>query len=267
MTIYIETHFAVNWLIDVILLFICGFAGNCRARPARLALSAALGACFAAVQLFEPMAFLAKWWARIPAAFGLVAAAYAPMHPLRLVRMTLLLLGAAALAGGLGAGAAWRLGSGGWSAWLLLPLCACCAGLCAAFFVPGRYCRPTARCVEVEIFGAGGALRVGALCDSGNLLVERATNLPVVICGDVDAARFFGKPCSALPYSGAGGSGLLLLHRAEGVFLVLPSGKRRRLGDCCVAFAGFAAGGDHQAIIPAVLLPPVLRMNKSASRE
>ena len=89
--------------------------------------------------------------------------------------------------------------------------------------------------VAVRIFHEGGSVDFFALCDSGNLLQDPITGLPVLVVSADLSQQLIGLPIEALsdpidcmkqgrglrliPYHTVGGSGLLIAKRFEKVFV------------------------------------------------
>ena len=117
-----------------------------------------------------------------------------------------------------------------------------------------------ARCVSVELSAEGGHLRLTALVDSGNLLRDPVTGLPVIVMSRNAASRLVPLPgednltpgMRLISVRTVAGPSLMAVFRPEQVRLLLPGGWRS-----VRAVIGLSPDGyeGFQALLPASLLP------------
>lgn len=117
-----------------------------------------------------------------------------------------------------------------------------------------------ARCVSVEVSAGHGRLRLTALVDSGNLLRDPVTGLPVIVMSRNAASRLVPLPGEdSLPpgmrlisVRTVAGPSLMAVFRPEQVRVLLPGGWRGAR-----AVIGLSPDGyeGFQALLPASLLP------------
>ena len=105
------------------------------------------------------------------------------------------------------------------------------------------------------VIRCGGAARsLRLLCDSGNLLTEPFSGLPVIVVRKNALGRTlpqgFPTGCSHLriiPYSAVGGEGLLCAFRPESVEVRL--GRRRQAVECYIAVSDNLEDSEYDGII------------------
>ena len=279
MTIYLDVTFAVNFGMDLSLLYWTGKLAQEPAGPGRLCLGAAAGAAAAC------------WWACRPvlpslaAAFlALLAALWVCFGPRRLSVWGKLVFFALVLSFALGGAVTVLMErTGAFSLWLLI---AASLGAYLAFWWGGRllethvqnrrgYCR-------LEIFFAGSAVQATVLLDTGNRLRDPLTGCPVAVVafsvlrelfppaarllydqgrGDqLEAliAALSGHPLEKrlrlIPFCSLGTrSGLLLGFAADRVDVLLPDGGRRCLGRVEIGVSTQDLGACDGLLEPGVL--------------
>ena len=119
--------------------------------------------------------------------------------------------------------------------------------ICRRLELRGGECGAVIRCE-----GAARSLRL--LCDSGNLLTEPFSGLPVIVVRKNALGRTlpqgFPTGCSHLriiPYSAVGGEGLLCAFRPESVEVRL--GRRRQAVECYIAVSDNLEDSEYDGII------------------
>ena len=246
-------YLAQQFLCSLCLLLALGQASGMNRKPLpRLMLAAllmALGTLFAA--------YMALAWLRplmLAALLGLVPLAVWPGIPKRLrlslglshLTLGLTLAGWARLMAGLGL----------WPA--LVPAAAC--GLLVAL-MPLTRRADHARCVTAEIRLGDHRLTLTALIDSGNLLRDPVTGLPVIVISRRAAARLTLLPAPGRLTPGMrlisvrtiAGTTLMAVFRPSAVFL-----EERGAWRAVNAIIGLSPDGyeGFQALVPSSLMPP-----------
>jgi stage II sporulation protein GA (sporulation sigma-E factor processing peptidase) len=288
--IYVDAFFALNLVVDLVLLAVAGLLAGQRLRPRRLLLAAALGAAYALAAPLGAPEVLYGAAGMLAAAAAMLAVAYAPV-PLRvLVRLLAFFYGAAALLGGLTALLAGRGGLGG-----AVPGWALAAGLGGCLLAGGaawdRW-RPEARAewrCDLEVTLGGRTVACRALVDTGNALRDPVTRRPAVLveaavlrgllprpllaglAGDVadlphalqevsaaaegerPALRWSRRLC-VLPFRSVGGGGVLGGLWPDALRVRGPGGWHAVEAVVAVAPEALSGDGAYQALIPAALL-------------
>jgi len=119
---------------------------------------------------------------------------------------------------------------------------------------------PDSRCTRVEITLAGMRLTLPAMVDTGNLLTDPVTGLPVIVCSRQALSTAVWLPegidtlppgFRLLPVRTCAGRGLMVCTRPQALCLEGPEGWR-----CCQALVGIAPAPykGMQALVPACLL-------------
>lgn len=194
-TIYIDSLFILNLIIDYLLLLVTGRICSARLRRGFIALGAAIGAAYSVMVVLPFGGFLTSWLCRVAAAVLMLIASYwGEKHIFRLLAVFL----AVSAAFGGAVYAVSLLGGGGSPQTpfvsvsprvLLLSFAVCYAVLSLVF---RRAASRTAR----EVLPAEAELRGGHICfsvlrDTGNSLYDPVSGLPVCIAEAETAAALF----------------------------------------------------------------------------
>ena len=242
MRVYGEAYALINGAMDFLSLCLAAGLRQTRLSWPRAAGASVLGAVWAVAAWGWPP------WARgLPAAAAAAALMAAVAFGRRWARMTPFLL-----AGGwLLAGCADFLLDRGWSAWAAVLFSGGLTGalllLKRAALIPwGGHC-------VLEITWRGGTARLPAMRDSGNLLFDRGTGLPVIVA----PKRALGKllpegetppGCRSIRVQTAAGIRELPCFRPDRV--TVRRGARRRAVEATVAAADFR---ESRALLPDAL--------------
>jgi len=231
-----EVLWAIHWGGNAVSLWAAArlmglYAGR------RLAAAAALGACGALLMPGPPALLLLP-----PAMARLAFGSLAPRQLLRAwVIITLcggLLAGLCALCRGLGAAEGWAL---------------CGAGLLTAFASPLLKPPPPSPCQRVLIQRGGRRLVLSAMVDTGNLLTDPLTQLPVIVCSKRALAPLGLEEADlrSLTVRTCAGRGRMPMFRPQAVSLRVGG----RWQSCRAMIAAAPKGYDGmQALVPAQLI-------------
>ena len=252
-----EWVLAINWGCNWFSLW--SAARRLRLPPSRRLLPVALLGAAAGMAAWLPgMDFLGRW----PALLALPVLMGWGAYPRLSVPMGLRLGGYTLLTGLLLSGVcalAWRQGV---EALAAIPL----GGAVIAFFSVALKAPPgtNARCAQVEIALRGTTLRLCAMLDTGNLLTDPVSGLPVIVCSRrallplIPFAAFALEEEGALPQGfrllsvrTCAGRGMMLCFRPDGLRL-----ERDGAWQPCQAMVGIAPApyDGMQALVPAALL-------------
>lgn len=231
----------IHWGGNVLSLW--GAARLAGLRPGlRLLSAAALGALAA-------LTGLSGWLGLLLLPLLMVWLAWPGLSPPRLLRAAFFVLAAGALLSGL-CGLLWQQG--------VHPLWALGGGACLmGFSALTLRLRAPGPCRQLEIRYRGGILRLSAMVDTGNLLTDPVTGLPVIVCSRralLPLLPFGAEPLPPgfrlLSVRTCAGQGLMPLFRPEEMRLDV-----RGAWLPCQALIGIAPApyDGMQALVPALL--------------
>lgn len=196
MVIYLEGAFAINFIMDYVLLRLAGRLWNRPPSLIRGLAAAAAGALWACLSLFRPLAFLGGPWACWVAAAVMILIGYGGLRWRELARLWVAMLGIAFLAAGGCQVVTLLIGVGqpSGSAWAIVA-----AGLallmCGWTLVPGAARLQRKSLVRLRIQG----VMLTALVDTGHDLCEPLSRLPVLVLDGFRAAKVLGAAtCKSL---------------------------------------------------------------------
>lgn len=226
MTVYLDEAFALNALVDYLLLLCAAKLAGEELRRGRFAISALAGGLYGAAALVPGWTFLAHPACLLAAGVGMALIAYGASR--RLLRVSLTFLGTAATFGG---GVLWLCRTGGGTVpglkEILLSAAVCYAFLCLLFRRVTRH--GGGELTKAELTLNSRTCRLTVLMDTGNTLTDPLTGKPVLVAEGGRLAPLFppGKcpngeelrdPVAALTArSGDGLKWRLLPYRAVGV--------------------------------------------------
>ena len=186
MTVYADILFLINFSMDFLSLCLTGRLTAHRLSRRRLMLAAAFGSLAGCTAMFLPLNGIPFVLTGLLTALGVVRIAFGKAGSLRqLVRDTLILWGTGTLLGGiltsvLSLGnAVWQDGgNGSFAPLVLLGFTAASAFLRLAGHSSGK------RSADVTVTAAGTSVSFAALCDSGCLLTEPISGMPVIVVSE-----------------------------------------------------------------------------------
>ncbi|MBO4453225.1 MAG: sigma-E processing peptidase SpoIIGA [Clostridia bacterium] len=262
--IYADIYFVINFCIDFLCLFITGRLNRRGAKTLRT-LAAAL---FGSVYAFLPYLFP-----------GLPVYVLLPMHVAAAAVVCMIAFGVSggakkfalvlvsfftteALMGGLVSGIYGLVSNGeGLSRAAFAPICVISA-LAALFY--GLICRNKSktRVCELRFTVAGETVRARLIVDSGNLVTEPFSALPVIVLSHsvlpppLDSPDVTGYPVAVrmIPFETGAGKGCLFGFRPEKAEVIIPANKPREVK----AFIGVdterASYSGYDGLLPAELI-------------
>lgn len=265
--IYADILFIINFSLDYLCLFLSSRILNCAARLPRLL----LGAVFGGVYAFVPYIFTLKTYISLP--LHLLAAAvicfitFGRQNIKRFVVITLTFMVSSALIGGL-ATAIYSL-SGSYSngiyteidALSFALICLCSAVIAFSY---GLICRKKihTRSADVKIHIGNEKFTARLLADSGNLVTEPFSALPVIILSscsipypyDNPESEIFPLSVRAIPFSTSAGRNCFFGFRPDKIEIISLGSKPRRV-DAYIAIdtAGTTYSG-YDGLIPTSIL-------------
>ncbi len=282
-TVYLDVLISVNFLVDYFLLYAAGQLSASAISRVRLCIAALAGAAASCVILLPPLPFLLNSLVTAVSCAVMTLIAFGFSGWRRFGRTMLTTAAVTVSYGGLML-ALWLLVSphglivNNGAVYMDIPpgllvlVTVVCYALTSLF--SGRLRRRNlirSRC-RLVIYDRGRQVSIDAIVDTGNLLTEPFSGLPVIVTeaealGDVlpeGCDSFAGGTVSGqsappslrvIPYSGVGGGGMMLAFRPERITAALP-GEQPRTAE---AYIGILTGGhvgrEHHAIVsPDILL-------------
>lgn len=260
--VYLEPVFLVNTLMDMLTFYIAGRLSGRRARFWRYLAASAIGGLYSAMQLLPFCVVLGNLWAKALLSLAMAALAWRIRGWLPFLKGWASYVGVTALAGGAAFAGGLLLQNLGplsgtvhlSSNALLLTLLGAAA---MALFSASALRRRGGAGVRytVRVWSRGRRYELDAMLDTGNLLHEPLSGLPVVIVDGSLGPRLMGSALGAveIPFGTAGGLSTLRAVPAERVE-VLRGGKWKFAGDFYLAACkGRLAGGVEALLPPAAL--------------
>lgn len=221
MTVYIDSYFLLNLLMDYLVLLLAGKVAGEPIRRLRLLLGALVGAAYAVSLLWPGWSVLGHPALRVAAGLLMTLAAYGAAK--RFLRVFLLTLAMAALLGG-GVYALGFLSGAGAAIDLKLVALGAAGCYCVLSLVGGKLARHGPEELKrVEIALDGKKARLTGLVDSGNTLTDPMTGKPVIVAeGDrlrelLPPEADFRHPAECFPKLARPQAFRLLPYRAVGV--------------------------------------------------
>jgi stage II sporulation protein GA (sporulation sigma-E factor processing peptidase) len=278
-SVYGDVLFAVNFIMNAIILWGTSRLVGARAPAGRIVLASGIGAAYALTALCLDTAWAESLGARILVAWVMVFVAFPGRTFWQLLRLTGYVLSFSFMVAGAGL-AVWAAGAGtgAWihpvKWWALAAAAMLAAGgarSMAALF--GRK-RSMGGCMEVEISLGGETAGVTAFLDTGNRLEDPLTGDPVIVAeynairriipaevreavasGDAEAVAASASPVFSsrfrvLPFSALGEAGGLLIGFKPDSLVIERGGRRyERAGVVAVCKGPLAPDGSYQALL------------------
>lgn len=231
--IYSDILFLINFSLDYLCLFIAGRVLNCGGKASRLVIGAAMGGLYSFLPYLITLPAALSLPLNLLFAFLMTFAAFGR----RGIKKLLLLWGSfivsAALFGGL-ITAAYSLISqyspDTTPEVTALSFCVICLFSAFIAFAYGFICRRkiNTKTAEISFFADGNRFSVRLLADSGNLVTEPFSSLPVIIVVsaslpppyDTPESEIFPLPIRAIPFRTSAGSSCFFGFRPERIVIV-----------------------------------------------
>ena len=192
--IYADTLFFFNLIINYVLLLVTAKICHSPARRLRFAAAAAFGAAYAVAVLYPSLAFLSSWAVKLAAGVAVALIAFGGQRAF--IRQVLVFLavtaafGGAVFAGSLLFGGTGRLSSSA-VVRVLLPVFVISYAVLTLLFRLAARGRGPGGVVPLAVRSGSREIRLRALRDTGNSLVDPLTGRPVAIVGLNDIAPLF----------------------------------------------------------------------------
>lgn len=255
--VYLEPVFAVNTLMNLLVLYIAGRLSGQRARLLRYLCAAALGGLWAAMALLPFCTVLNGILPKVLLSLAMAVTAWRVRGWLTFVKGWASIVGVTAVGGGGALAVAAVLdGLSATSGTVHLSENALLLSLLGAasmvlFSVSALRRRGGAKHLySVRVWTGGRRLELDGLLDTGNLLREPMSGLPVIIVDSALASKLSGGGQAVdIPFSTASGLSAVRAVPAERVE-VLRGGKWRCPGDMFLAACGGKLAGGVEALLP-----------------
>ena len=270
-TVYVDVLLALNFFINYFLLLSVGRIMRTRISRTRICLGAAFGAACSLTLFLPPMNLFSGILLKIMICSGMMFISF-PMNGIRGYLRYLLVTCAVTFGFGGAMFALWLTAAprgmvyrNGTVYFSLSPgfVIAVTVACYTIITLAGKLCRRldlrSGEC-EAVVRGEGSARRLRLIYDTGNLLTEPFSGLPVIVAkrsslGKVIPEGFPGKYAGCnfrvIPYMAVGGEGLLCAFRPERMELYL--GRRRKTVACYVAVSEGLGDCDYDGIVNPVI--------------
>ena len=265
--IYSDILFLINFSLDFLCLFIAGRIFNCSPKTYRLIISAFIGGLYSFVPYVKNFNTFVSLLLHIIAAVALCFIAFGN----RGLKKNLLLFGTffvtCALLGGLIT--AFYSMSSGYSDGIYAEtdaisfalICMLSAGIALSYGMISKR-RIHIRASEIRIYLGGERVTARLLVDSGNLVTEPFSSLPVIVLSssvlpppyDAPESEDFPLPIRAIPFNTSAGRSCFLGFRPDKIEILQLTKKPRRID----AFIGIDTGArrysGYDGLMPSSLL-------------
>lgn len=206
MTVYVDMYFIVNFLFDLLVLFICMRILGYRFRMKRLLLACTLGSTYALLAL----SFTSPYAVLLHLLFGvlilLVACGFGSVR--RFLRLSLLFFGVCFLMGGavmaLGRGIALfrATQSSGYLVLLTILICGAAGAFLCLFWGKTALIRPGRHSAAVQVSNGNQSLSFQGYADTGNMLRDPLENTPVILANAALSRKIYALYSSSPPPCG-----------------------------------------------------------------
>lgn len=240
--IYADILFLINFSLDYLCIFIAGLLINCRGAVWRMLIAATAGGLYS----FFPYVIELPVYLSLPLNLLAAAALCFIAFGRRDIKKFLLTVGtfvvSSALLGGLITAfysMSGRYSDGVYTEVDALSFCLICllsAGIALSY---GLICRKKihTRSAELRIYSGERKFSVRLLCDSGNLVTEPFSALPVIVISasclpppyDTPESELFPLPIRIIPFSTGAGKGCIFGFRPDRIELLRPARKPKRI--------------------------------------
>lgn len=257
--VYLEAVFLENLLVDMLILYIAGRLSGKRARPGRYLGAAALGGLYAAMALLPFCMLLNTLIAKILFSLLMALVAWRVRGWLPFLKGWASFVGVTAVGGGGALAASALLQSFGPPAGaprlssdaILLTLLGAAAMVLLSMQALRR--RGGNYRYAVRVWAGGRRYELDALLDTGNMLREPLSGLPVMLVDRGIGERLTAGDSVEIPFGTAGGASTVRAVRASRVE-IYHGGRWRAAGDMFLAAcAGRLAGGVEALLPPAAI--------------
>lgn len=262
-TLYLDIYLIINFALDVLCLYFTGCIFCLAMHAGKLALGAALGSAFALLCTLFPGNYAVTALIAVGMSALMCEIAFAPTNRKQRMRLLLFFYIFSALFAGM-VGSLYALlpqllpvfapqtPSRGR---LLFALCICLCCLVLFFALRTFRMRSGGKRVDVIVIVESTEVCLHCFVDSGNLLTEPFSGLPVILCAESNFAAFEAQTARRLrliPASGVGGHEILRGFLPDSV--IIRQHKRGEKKRAVVAFSGASFPAECNGIVPLALL-------------
>jgi stage II sporulation protein GA (sporulation sigma-E factor processing peptidase) len=249
MTVYVEAYAFINIAMDLFLLALCSLLSAKRLKPLGTALGCALGGAYSIAAYTVFSGALLSFIAKTCCTALMVFLAFGKTKPFLYFKLFAGFYAASFAAGGTGFGLSYLLGRGGFGYGSIVLTVLVTTGVVYLILGSKKERLLSKWRMPVIIEGEGGSIKMKAFIDSGNLLTEPITALPVAICFSSSAKELLTPSGLMAGFSTIGGGGELMLYAPKAVYAV-KRGRREKLNDIYIAFSASEKSDDIDLLIP-----------------
>lgn len=240
--IYSDILFMINFSLDYLCLFIAGRLLNRGGKAYRLLTGAAIGGFYSFLPYITDFPVYITLPLHLIAAALICLAAFGKSDLKGFLILTGTFIVSSALLGGMVTAfysLSGRYSDGVYSEVSALSFCLICVFSALIALSYGLICRKKihTRSAEVRIYVGNERFDANLLCDSGNLVTEPFSALPVIVISaaclphpyDMPESGLFPKPIRAIPFSTSAGKSCFLGFRPDKIELISPLRKPKKI--------------------------------------
>lgn len=265
--IYADILFLINFCIDFLCLFICGRLLHRTAKWYRLTIGAALGGGYAFVPYLFALELIPSVVLHLVAAAIITVCTFGAADIKKSALTFVTFMVTEALIGGLVSafyGMAYSYGEGRYaeptkSSFVIITALSAVIALSYGFIARKKI---HTRSVAVTLTLGNEKTRIDLLCDSGNLVTEPFSALPVIVVAssclpfpfDTPESEIFPLPIRAIPFSTSSGQSCFLGFRPEKILLSLPLKKPKAIDAYVAVDTARSSYSGYDGLFPTCLL-------------
>ena len=240
--IYADILFLINFSLDYLCLFIAGRLQNTFCKALRLLSAAAFGGIYSFVPYMIELPVALMMCLHIGAAALMCFIAFGKRDTKKFLLISLTFLVTSALMGGLITAIyniSGKYSDGAYTETDALSFCLICLLSASIAISYGLICKKKihTRSTDVRIYIGNERISARLLCDSGNLVTEPFSSLPVIVISsaclpypyDMPESDAFPLPLRAIPFSTSAGKSCFLGFRPDRVEIITPTKSPKRV--------------------------------------
>ncbi len=240
--IYADILFLINFSLDYLCLFISGRVQNCYCKAMRMLLAAAFGGIYSFMPYIIELPVPIMLVLHIGAAALICFIAFGKRDAKKFALILLTFAVSAALMGGLITAIyniSGRYSDGAYTETDALSFCLICLLSASIALSYGLICKRKIHTASAELKIYIGSEKFSArlLCDSGNLVTEPFSSLPVIVLSssclpppyDMPESEHFPLPIRAIPFATSAGKSCFLGFRPDRIEIIRPAKKPKRV--------------------------------------
>ena len=265
--IYADILFLINFSMDYLCLFIAGRLQNRFCKALRLLAASAFGGVYSFVPYIIELPIVLSIFMHALAAALICLIAFGVRDAKKFLLLTGAFVISSALMGGLITAVysiTGRYSNGAYTETDALSFCLICLLSAAIAVSYGMICKKRIHTstTDVRIYIGDEKITARLLCDSGNLVTEPFSSLPVIVLSasclphpyDMPESEFFPLPIRIIPFSTSAGKNCFFGFRPDKIEIIRPAKSPKRVD----AFIGIDTGNrsysGYDGLVPTSIL-------------